>query len=283
MTANRGASQPDSPYPTFFDDAFRISPSPGPEPPQTTFLDTILNPDTTSTSTSTTSTTRRRRRHIPSPIPYLDSPDADADANDNHDNDNHDNPDDMPPARPRNARLPNGYVDLTSDPPSNARRKRPSPTPGPSSKRLKRPDGSAAATKARTTPPADIDAIDLSDEKGPVHHVLQKQREEAVKAQQRPDDKATTFNTFTCVICMDTPKDITATSCGHLFCHTCLMEALIAGENRSGPNEPKRSQCPVCRKFINRNKASDIIPLLMKKGLSTQPRRKPTPTPNKVS
>jgi hypothetical protein len=61
---------------------------------------------------------------------------------------------------------------------------------------------------------------------------------------------------------------------GHLFCHTCLMEALIAGENRAGPGEQKRSQCPVCRKFINRSKAADIIPLLLKKGLATQPRKK---------
>lgn len=61
---------------------------------------------------------------------------------------------------------------------------------------------------------------------------------------------------------------------GHLFCHTCLMEALIAGENRSGPGEPKRSQCPVCRKVINRNKITDVIPLLLKKGLATQPRKK---------
>jgi hypothetical protein len=52
------------------------------------------------------------------------------------------------------------------------------------------------------------------------------------------------------------------------------MEALIAGENRSGPGEAKRSQCPVCRKFINRNKQTDIIPLLLKKGLATQPRKK---------
>jgi len=52
------------------------------------------------------------------------------------------------------------------------------------------------------------------------------------------------------------------------------MEALIAGENRAGHGEPKRSQCPVCRKFINRSKASDIIPLLLKKGLATQPRKK---------
>lgn len=52
------------------------------------------------------------------------------------------------------------------------------------------------------------------------------------------------------------------------------MEALIAGENRTGPGEAKRSQCPVCRKLISRNKASDIVPLLLKKGLSTQPRKR---------
>ena len=52
------------------------------------------------------------------------------------------------------------------------------------------------------------------------------------------------------------------------------MEALIAGENRSAPGEPRRSQCPVCRKAINRSKPADIIPLLLKKGLATQPRKK---------
>jgi len=57
------------------------------------------------------------------------------------------------------------------------------------------------------------------------------------------------------------------------------MEALIAGENRAGPGEPKRSQCPVCRKGISRNRATDIIPLLLKKGLATQPRRKPDAIP----
>lgn len=61
------------------------------------------------------------------------------------------------------------------------------------------------------------------------------------------------------------------------------MEALIAGENRTGHNEPKRSQCPVCRKFINRNKASDIIPLLLKKGLATQPRKKKIVSPTAVA
>ncbi|KAF2122657.1 hypothetical protein BDV96DRAFT_468220, partial [Lophiotrema nucula] len=175
----------------------------------------------------------------------------------------------MPPMR--SARLPSGYVDLTSEPEpelevvelSHRRTKRESPTPGPSAKRLRRNNGTAADI---ATPPAKIEEIDLSDEKTTVQDILQKQRADAVKAQQKPEEKATSFKSFTCVICMDTPTDLTATSCGHLFCHECLMTALLAGENRSGPNEPKRSQCPVCRKFISRTKTSDVIPMsLMKK------------------
>ena len=57
------------------------------------------------------------------------------------------------------------------------------------------------------------------------------------------------------------------------------MEALIAGENRTGPHETKRSQCPVCRKTISRNRSADVIPLLLKKGLSTQPRKKKMAAP----
>jgi len=187
----------------------------------------------------------------------------------------------MPPAtraRPQGSRpdrLANGYVDLTSAPESPPRRRKPqSPTPGPSAKRQKRDDGSAAEVKQQSAEPEKIEELDLTEQKTPLQEALQKQREDAVKAQAKPEETVTTFNSFNCVICMDNPTDLTATACGHLFCHTCLMEALIAGENRTGPHETKRSQCPVCRKTISRNKATDVIPLLLKKGLATQPRKK---------
>ncbi|EOA90355.1 uncharacterized protein SETTUDRAFT_103274 [Exserohilum turcica Et28A] len=184
-----------------------------------------------------------------------------------------------PPASPRPDRLANGYVDLTSAPDSPPRtRKRQSPTPGPSAKRQKRDDGAANEASPHDPAPAEVHEVDLT-EKSPVQQVVEKQREDAAKAQTKPDETATTFNSFNCVICMDNPTDLTATACGHLFCHTCLMEALIAGENRTGPHETKRSQCPVCRKTISRNKASDVIPLLLKKGLSTQPRKKKAVAP----
>lgn len=196
--------------------------------------------------------------------------------------------DSMPSSRAQEgpSRPSNGLVDLTDDSPevtgttAPRKTKRGSPTPGPSNKRAKRSDGSATKTEGNSIQ-ATVEEIDLSDDRQTVQDVLQKQREEAVKAQTPPEEgeKPITFNNFNCVICMDTPTDLTATACGHLFCHTCLMEALIAGENRGGPGEPRRSQCPVCRKNIKRDKNSDIIPLLLKKGLATQPRKtKSTPT-----
>ncbi|KAF2126711.1 hypothetical protein P153DRAFT_296943 [Dothidotthia symphoricarpi CBS 119687] len=228
-----------------------------PSPPSANFLDRVLNPAGLA-----------HNRY--SPFPYHSSlPPA------------HDMPTNTRSHDARPARLPNGYVDLTSAPDSPPhRRKRQSPTPGPS-KRHKRGDGSAV--KGDSDTPETVDEIDLSDDKLSMQAMLQKQREDAIRLQAKPEEKPTTFNTITCVICMDTPTDLTATACGHLFCHTCLMEALIAGENRSGPGEPKRSQCPVCRKFINRSKAADIIPLLLKKGLATQPRKKVAVTAGAVA
>ncbi|KAG9193960.1 hypothetical protein G6011_03995 [Alternaria panax] len=186
------------------------------------------------------------------------------------------------PEASRPDRLANGYVDLTSapdSPPTRTARKRESPTPGPSAKRQKRDDGSAAEVgepgKSEEGDKRQVGEVDLTQEpKSPLQDALQKQRADAVRVQARPEETVTTFNSFNCVICMDNPTDLTATACGHLFCHTCLMEALIAGENRTGPHETKRSQCPVCRKTISRNKATDVIPLLLKKGLATQPRKK---------
>jgi len=54
-----------------------------------------------------------------------------------------------------------------------------------------------------------------------------------------------------CVICMDSFTDITATPCGHLFCHACINEALIAGENRGGAYS--QPSCPFCRNAVYRN------------------------------
>jgi len=121
-----------------------------------------------------------------------------------------------------------------------------------------------------TAEPITIDTIDLSaaTATAPLANTLRKQREEAVLAQQpaahqsNGDDKPLRLGTLSCIICMDRVTDITTTKCGHFFCHTCLMEALIAGENREGG----RSQCPVCRTAVKRGKKDEVVPLLLMKG-----------------
>ena len=125
----------------------------------------------------------------------------------------------MSSSRAQPGRLSNGYVDLTSphidlttQESSPQRRKRESSTPGPSSKRQKREDDTAVES-SNSKPPAKIDEVDLSQE-NTILEVLQKQREEAVKSQAKPEETVTTFNTFNCVICMDRPTDLTATACG---------------------------------------------------------------------
>ncbi len=55
---------------------------------------------------------------------------------------------------------------------------------------------------------------------------------------------------------------------GHLFCHTCIMEALIAGEQQ-GPDPGKGTpKCPVCRKKVIRPRdsknISQLIPVELK-------------------
>jgi len=117
--------------------------------------------------------------------------------------------------------------------------------------------------------PIVLDDVDSRDDSAAesMRVTLAKQREQAVLAQARTEgDKPITLKTMTCVVCMDTPTDLTAGACGHVFCHTCLMDALIAGENRSRASyEPRKSQCPVCRKHLNRAKTSDVIPMLLMK------------------
>lgn len=171
---------------------YRASPS-----PPANFLDTILNPAGLD-----------HNRYSPfvyrpsPPLPGLYSTDGMAP-----------NTRARPQGYERPARLPNGYVDLTAAPdPPHQRRKRESPSAGPSVKRQKRGDGAAAERASSES--VKIEEVDLTNDKTTVQEILQKQRQDAVRAQAKPEEKATTFNTINCVICMDVPTDLTATACG---------------------------------------------------------------------
>lgn len=78
---------------------------------------------------------------------------------------------------------------------------------------MKRNDetGARAGAAAASNP---VEEVDLVNNTNQLQSALQKQRVEQVKAQEGPSDKPLRLSTLTCVICMDTPTDITATSCG---------------------------------------------------------------------
>jgi hypothetical protein len=99
------------------------------------------------------------------------------------------------------------------------------PTPAePSVKRQRRPGerirtGRATphASTGGTDTPAEIEAIDLTEDANPLKDALQKQREDQIKAQREDAGKPLMLTKMTCVICMDTPTDLTATNCGMFF------------------------------------------------------------------
>ncbi|KAI9716269.1 MAG: hypothetical protein M1812_005494 [Candelaria pacifica] len=180
-----------------------------------------------------------------------------------------------------------GFVDLTSElsPPrmaptkKRAFPKRESSTVSSGSKRRKVSvsNGRGSQTKVEKTEIEEVDLLDIDDDSG-LSALLQKQRADEAKAKPTEGQDTPNFSRLQCIICLETPTDLTATSCGHLFCHTCVMEALIAGESqalRAGEFAPAtKSKCPVCRQRISReppkfaSKASSrpgfLVPLELK-------------------
>ncbi|KAI4195858.1 MAG: hypothetical protein LQ350_006933 [Teloschistes chrysophthalmus] len=143
---------------------------------------------------------------------------------------------------------------------------------------------STSIREAQNNRPKEIDLTAIDEDDAYVSTMLREQQASAARAQQRQRDpcadavaqqakeqETTKLSDVMCIICLETMTDMTVTHCGHLFCHTCIMEALIAGENQSNPGDPAKgtSKCPVCRKKIVRpgGKGRDrreIIPLEIK-------------------
>ncbi|BFZ57498.1 hypothetical protein PYCC9005_004550 [Savitreella phatthalungensis] len=84
---------------------------------------------------------------------------------------------------------------------------------------------------------------------------------------KRPAPADPRLSHLSCVICLDTPTDLTATVCGHLFCHACITAALESSAQQlqiahSTPSHRNPSGsvgvCPVCRRRV---KLSQLVPL----------------------
>ncbi|KAI9703130.1 MAG: SUMO-targeted ubiquitin ligase complex subunit slx8 [Candelina mexicana] len=180
-----------------------------------------------------------------------------------------------------------GFVDLTAEvsPQNMAPTKKRSPLKRESSsvsggnkrRKISISKEGSAQTKLEETEIEEVNLLDIDDDSG-LSALLQKQRADEAKANQKEGQEMPRISKLQCIICLETPTDLTATSCGHLFCHTCVMEALIAGESqaaRAGESAPAtKSKCPVCRQRISReaskfsSKASSkpgfLVPLELK-------------------
>ncbi|KGO67633.1 Zinc finger, RING-type [Penicillium italicum] len=117
-----------------------------------------------------------------------------------------------------------------------------------------------------------IETIDMTDDSSAaaLARTVAKQRADAIKAQASAEKESnlSPLLAYKCPICMETPVDATSTSCGHLFCHKCIIDCLKMSERTRGGDSSKQHKgtCPVCRTPISRKevpgKSKNLIPLL---------------------
>ncbi|KAJ5367507.1 hypothetical protein N7541_001448 [Penicillium brevicompactum] len=118
-----------------------------------------------------------------------------------------------------------------------------------------------------------IETIDMTEDPdaNELAKAVARQREDAIKAQQPTETSDRPLNplmAYKCPICMDTPVDATTTSCGHLFCHKCIVDCLtFTPETRGDSSKQSKGTCPVCRKPLSHKESSkkqSLIPIQYK-------------------
>ncbi|KAL9082994.1 MAG: hypothetical protein Q9159_006053 [Coniocarpon cinnabarinum] len=128
--------------------------------------------------------------------------------------------------------------------------------PGPSNYRP-----SSGSKRARTnTNSTAVESISLldDDDNPAAASLLSKQRADQIHAQnaaspgayqsasEKPKRPPTKLTGLQCTICMDEPHELTATTCGHVFCRECIQGWLGAPDARG-----RGKNCPACRTGLN--------------------------------
>lgn len=198
----------------------------------------------------------------------LDNPDTPASSFDGIDIDdilNTDDESDMRSSTRRRQRGTTATVDLTTDSsptrdaPGEPRSLKRSAEESSSQARAKRTRRSSNANEARS--PTNIEELDLTNEAPSAEEELrQTQQASAIAAQQAAATSSgpLKIGKRQCIICMEPFTDATITHCGHVYCHECLTQALLAGEKNS---ERGSGNCPVCRKPVKRTKQGQMVPI----------------------
>jgi hypothetical protein len=161
----------------------------------------------------------------------------------------------------------------TSTSATNRKRPRPSDLGSPPS-----------ATKRRLNSlhaPIELDDTDEEEDEelGADNDILAKEREALVTKQREESSRVSRIGELNCMICLEHFTSMTATHCGmltlhpraenqanmyagHIFCHECLTQALIASQRNSDHNY---GTCPACRKPIKPKGKTQIVPLTLMK------------------
>lgn len=137
--------------------------------------------------------------------------------------------------------------------------------------------GDSTASSPDTMPSTEqIEAVDLTavEDNTALADALSKQREDAIAAQKpntSTENGRTTLTAYKCPICMDNLKNATTTSCGHLFCHQCIVDTLnwsAAQQRQDTGRRAVKGVCPVCRKSLKANDgpgaSRNLVPLELK-------------------
>ncbi len=153
-------------------------------------------------------------------------------------------PIDIQSQRSRPQRL-EGYVDLTTDPssptmpaapsrvsPSRSQKSREasSSTGHPPSKRRKTQAVADTASSTVKDEPDKIEAVDLRDVDDDIglSRVLEQQRAETIKLQQKEGDQPIKVSSLQCIICMEPMTNITVTHCGRSTCTPMILQEALS-------------------------------------------------------
>ncbi|EGX43442.1 hypothetical protein AOL_s00215g178 [Orbilia oligospora ATCC 24927] len=144
-----------------------------------------------------------------------------------------------------------------SRPPPTATTQPAAPSPQTNHKRThpetKMPTASSPASKkAKTEPLEVVDMINVEND----DDIQKIMHEQMIKTQREEGNARRRIADFKCVICLDDPENLSATSCGHLFCNDCIKTTL-----RFGRPSAKLGKCPVCRGKVV---IKEIVPLELK-------------------
>lgn len=172
----------------------------------------------------------------------------------------------MPPITRRrpHPRDNNSVVDLTS---ASSPPQRPA---APRSLKRSAQESAASASQPTTkrpkpTPTNLPEELDLAEENPSAEdELVAAQQAQTIAAQQAEEEDTgpLKIGKRQCIICMEPYTNATVTHCGHIYCHECLTQALIAGEKNSDRGV---GNCPVCRKSVQRKRATQVIPLAFMK------------------